>query len=126
MGITNRKYVQGTAYIPQELLSELTKVNNRLVIGIPCERSKEERRLPLTPEAVDILTDTEHRVLVETGAGLGINYSDNHFSEAGAEIVHSPAEVFQVDIIIKILPPLPAEVTLMRPRTTVFSLVQLD
>lgn len=126
MGITNRKYVQGTAYIPQELLSELTKVNNRLVIGIPCERSKEERRLPLTPEAVDILTDTGHRVLVETGAGLGINYSDNHFSEAGAEIVHSPAEVFQADIIIKILPPLPAEVTLMRPRTTVFSLVQLD
>lgn len=72
------------AYIPQELLKELSKVSNRLLIGIPCERVEGERRLALTPEAVDMLTDRGHRVLVEAGAGLGINYSDNHYSEAGA------------------------------------------
>lgn len=70
------------AYIPQELLKELSKVSNRLLIGIPCERVEGERRLALTPEAVDMLTDRGHRVLVEAGAGLGINYSDNHYSEA--------------------------------------------
>ena len=79
------------AYIPQELLKELSKASNRLLIGIPCERVEGERRLALTPEAVDMLTDRGHRVLVEAGAGLGINYSDNHYSEAGAEIVATPA-----------------------------------
>ncbi len=113
------------AYIPQELLEEIRKMGNRLLIGIPRERCEEERRLPLTPEAVAMLVDRGHRVLVESGAGLGISYGDNHYSEAGAEIVDTPAEVFQVDLILKILPPLPAEVSMMRPRATVFSLVQL-
>ena len=114
------------AYIPQELLKELSKVSNRQLIGIPCERVEGERRLALTPEAVDMLTDRGHRVLVEAGAGLGINYSDNHYSEAGAEIVATPAEVYQADIILKILPPLTAEVMMMKPRTTLFSTVQFN
>ena len=86
MEANDGRQAQG-AYIPQELLKEISKVNNRLLIGIPRERCEAEKRLPLTPEAVDMLTDCGHRVLVESGAGLGINYSDNHFSEAGAEIV---------------------------------------
>ncbi len=114
------------AYIPQELLIEISKVNNRLLIGIPCEKNDNERRLALSPEAVDLLTDAGHNVLVESGAGLGINYSDNHFSEAGAEIVNTPEEVFQADIILKILPPLPSEVAMMKPRTTVFSMIQFN
>ena len=114
------------AYIPQELLKELSKVSNRLLIGIPCERVEGERRLALTPEAVDMLTDRGHRVLVEAGAGLGINYSDNHYSEAGAEIVATSAEVYQADIILKILPPLTAEVMMMKPRTALFSTVQFN
>ncbi len=114
------------AYIPQELLKGLSKAGNRLLIGIPCERVEGERRLALTPEAVDMLTGRGHRVLVEVGAGLGINYSDNHYSEAGAEIVATPAEVYQADIILKILPPFTAEVMMMKPRTTLFSTVQFN
>lgn len=125
MDTTGGKQVQGS-YIPQELLKELSKMNNHLLIGIPCERTEGERRLALTPEAVDMLTDCGYRVLLETGAGLGINYSDNHYSEAGAEIVATPAEVYQADIILKVLPPLISEVTLMRPRTTLFSTVQFN
>ena len=125
MEATGGKQVQG-AYIPQELLKEISKIGNRLLIGIPRERDDDERRLALTPEAVDMLTDCGHHVLVETGAGLGINYSDNHFSEAGAQIVATPGEVFQADIILKILPPLPAEVALMKPRTTVLSMIHFN
>lgn len=119
------RQIQG-AYIPQELLQEISRVGNRLLIGIPRERYTDERRLALTPEAVDMLTDCGHRVLVESGAGLGINYADSHYSEAGAEIVASPTEVFQADIILKILPPLPAEVAMMKPRSTLLSMVQLN
>ncbi|WP_080902655.1 alanine dehydrogenase [Parabacteroides sp. Marseille-P3160] len=114
------------AYIPQELLREISKVNNRLLIGIPRERGKGERRMPLTPEGVEILTGCGHQVLVESNAGLGINYSDNHFSEAGAVIVETPAEVFQADIIIKILPPLAEEVALMKSRSILLSMVQFN
>lgn len=114
------------AYIPQELLKEISKISNRLLIGIPREQKEEERRLALTPEAVSMLTDCGHHVIVESGAGLGINYSDNHYSEAGAEIVGTPAEVYRADVILKILPPLLSEVLLMKPRTTLFSMVQLN
>jgi alanine dehydrogenase len=122
MGGTGEKRLRG-AYIPQELLRELSKAGNRLFIGIPRERKESERRLALTPEAVDLLTGAGHRVLLEAGAGWGINYSDNRFSEAGAEIVATAAEVYQADIILKVLPPLPAEVALMKPRSTLFSMI---
>ncbi len=108
-------------YIPQELLQELGKARNSLIIGIPKERHPEEKRVALTPEAVEILTGLGHRVFIESGAGLGINYSDSHYSEAGAGIVETPQEIFQADLIVKILPPLPEEVMIMRPRCTVLS-----
>ena len=113
-------------YVPQELLQALDNVNNRLLLGIPREQDKSERRLPLTPEAIAILTQAGHRVWVETGAGLGINYSDSHFTEAGAEIKATPQEVYQADIILKILPPTLAEVDSMRPRTMLLSFVPLN
>ena len=110
--------------IPQELLKELGRAGGRLWIGIPREIRRGEQRLALTPEAVEILVMAGHKVWVETDAGLGISYSDNHYSEAGAEIVSSSAEVYQADIILKILPPTLQEVAMMKPRTTLFTFVQ--
>ena len=110
-------------YVPQELLQGIGKIGNHLVLGIPKERIRGERRLALTPEAVEQLTSYGFHILLESGAGLGINYSDNHYSEAGAEIVETPAEVYQADLILKILPPLPEEVALMRPKSTLLSFV---
>lgn len=117
---------KGASAAPLEQVKEIGKINHRLLIGIPREQNAEEKRLALTPEAIDMLTDCGHRVLVEKDAGLGINYSDNHFAEAGAEIVDTAEEVYRADIIFKILPPLPQEVALMKPRATVFSMMQLN
>jgi len=114
------------AYIPQALLEEIRRTNNRLTIGIPKEHNPEERRLALTPEAIGVLTENGHRVIIESTAGEGINYPDYRFSEAGAEIASTAAELYQADYIFKILPPLPAEVALMKPKSTIFSMVQLD
>lgn len=113
-------------YIPQALLREISKVGNRLLIGIPCERNEGERRLALTPEAVHLLIERGHQVWVETGAGLGINYSDNHYSEAGADILQTSAEVFQADIILKVLPPSAVEVSMMKTRATILSFTQFN
>ena len=67
--------IQG-AYIPQELLKELGKTSHRLLIGMPRERDEAERRLIMTPEAVDMLVERGYRGLGEEGAGLGIKYSE--------------------------------------------------
>jgi alanine dehydrogenase len=73
-----------------------------------------------------MLTDAGHRILLETGAGLSISYSDNRFSEAGAEIVDSLLDIFQTDIILKVRPPVLDEVAMMKNQATVFSMIQFN
>ena len=65
MEANDGRQAQG-AYIPQELLKEISKVNNRLLIGIPRERCEAEKRLPLTPEAVDMPVSYTHLTLPTT------------------------------------------------------------
>ncbi len=72
-----------------------------LQIGIPKEKSFNENRIALTPEAVGVLVASGHSVTMESQAGLGANYSDKDFSEAGARIVFAPEKVFDCDIIVK-------------------------
>lgn len=114
----------GSFYVPQELLLEIGKMGNRLLIGIPAEKTETEKRLALTPEAVQMLTMRGHKIIVQSGAGIGINYSDNHYAEAGALIVSTSAEVYQADIILKMFPPTVLEVAQMKPRSTLFSFLQ--
>ena len=92
-------------------------------IGIPREILAGEKRLALTPEAVAQLTRLGFRFLIETGAGLGINYADSHFAEAGATIVETPAETFQADLVLKVQPPLPHEAAWIRPRSLLVSML---
>ncbi|MBO6005762.1 MAG: alanine dehydrogenase, partial [Paludibacteraceae bacterium] len=96
-----------------------------IVMGIPKEDVQNETRLALTPEAVGILVERGHTVLVETGAGDGMSYSDIRFAENGATIVNSAAEVYAADMVLKIAPPTFEEVEMMRKNTAVFSMLQL-
>ena len=110
----------------EEQLKECETNKNGITIGIPKENLVEEKRLILTPEAVAILTLRGHRIVLERGAGEGICYSDVEYSEAGALLSESAEEVFASDIVLKIAPPTPSEVLMMRPRTTLFSMMYLD
>ena len=113
-----------TSFVVREFLLKVNKTQAALTIGIPKENSRFEKRLALTPEAVALLVDDGHKVILESGAGLPINYSDNYYSESGAHIVDSKAEVFEAALILKISPPTLQEVRMMRPRATVFSFLQ--
>lgn len=113
-----------TSFVVREFLLKVNKTHSALTIGVPKENPRFEKRLALTPEAVAILVDEGHKVIVEAGAGSSINYSDNYYSESGAYIVDSPAEVFEASLILKISPPTLQEVRMMRPRATVFSFLQ--
>ncbi|NBX79106.1 MAG: alanine dehydrogenase, partial [Flavobacteriales bacterium] len=71
---------------PQEEMLEVRKKRGSLFIGIPKETSFQERRVALVPEAVSLLVANGHRVKIEVKAGEGANFTDNDYSEAGAEI----------------------------------------
>ena len=117
--------LKSTQFIVRELLLSVDKQSISLVIGIPRENQKIEKRLAITPETTALLVEAGYRVIVEADAGLTINYSDRYYADSGAQIVGSKAEVFQADIILKILPPTVEEILLMKPRSSVFSFLQL-
>ncbi|RNC66958.1 alanine dehydrogenase [Proteiniphilum sp. X52] len=116
---------RSTSFVVRELLQKVEKQRTSLVIGIPREDRKHEKRVPLTPETVSLLVESGYRVLLEAGAGMTINYTDSYYAESGAQIVETREEVFQADLILKILPPTMEEVIMMRPRATVFSFLHI-
>lgn len=112
--------------LPQEEMLEIGRKKKSLFIGIPRETSFQETRVALVPDAVSLLVSNGHRVVVETNAGKMANFSDNEYSEAGAQIAYDTAEVYKADIIMKVAPPSNEEIAMMQPRQTLFSALQLS
>ena len=73
-------------------------------IGIPKETEFQENRIGLTPEAVNVLVNNGHEVIIETKAGEGSHYTDKDFSDAGAKIAYDKTEVYKAPILIKSAP----------------------
>ena len=111
--------------MPQEEMLEVARKKSMLFIGIPKECSLQENRVALVPEAVALLCNNDHRVVVERGAGKSANFQDNDYSEAGAEIVESVKEVYKADIVMKVEPLTSEEIKLVERKQTVFSALQM-
>lgn len=121
-----KKLIEQGSLLPKEEMLEIVRKKGSLFIGIPKETSFQERRVALVPESVSLLTANGHRVLVETAAGEGANFSDNEYSEAGAEICYDAKEIFRCDIILKIAPPSEEEIEMMSGNQTLISALQLS
>ena len=124
--IYEQEILKSTSFFVRELLEKVERTKATLIFGIPKENQAVEKRLALTPETTALLVESGHRVLFEKDAGLGINYPDNYYSESGAEIVDTHKEVMQADVILKIASPTEFEATMMKPKATVFSFLQLS
>jgi len=75
-----------------------------LIIGVPKEIYPGERRVSLVPLVIPTLTKAGFEVAVETGAGAEAGYLDNLYTEKGAKIVPTRAELFKTsDIITQVL-----------------------
>ncbi len=111
--------------LPQEEKLEISKQRSDLFIGIPKESSYQERRICLTPDAVNSLVSEGHRVMIESGAGLSASYTDQEFSDAGAEITADTKKVFSCPMLLKISPLSIEEIELVNPETIVISAIQL-
>jgi alanine dehydrogenase len=95
-------------------------------VGVPKEIKVHEYRVGLTPASVAELTAAGHEVIVETKAGLGIDFDDRDYVEVGARIVGSAAEVFaEADMIVKVKEPQQGEIALLEPRHLLFTYLHL-
>ena len=95
-------------------------------IGVPKEIKNHEYRVGLTPASVAELTAAGHQVVVETNAGLGIDFEDVDYIAAGATIVATDAAVFAgSDMIVKVKEPQPREIAMLEPRHLLFTYLHL-
>lgn len=97
-----------------------------MLIGCPKEIKTKEYRVGLTPSSVREYVRNGHQVVVETGAGLGIQASDDDYRAAGATILPTAADVFaQADMIVKVKEPQPSETKMLREGQILFTYLHL-
>ena len=65
-----------------------------MIIGIPTEVKVAEKRVAVTPSGVRTLVQGGHKVLIQSGAGLGSSFSDESYLQAGAQMKSGPVEVW--------------------------------
>ncbi|MEM6776128.1 MAG: alanine dehydrogenase [Planctomycetota bacterium] len=97
-----------------------------MIIGVPAETKTDEYRVAMLPVGVEELTQRGHRVVVQSGAGLGSGLPDHEYLRAGAELVASATDVFsQANLIVKVKEPQPKEYSLLRPKQILFTYLHL-
>ena len=114
-----------TGLLPQEEMLEIGRKQKKLIIGIPKEDHQLEKRIPLTPEAVEVLIDNGHDVLIESKAGEGANYTNNDYSERGGYIVENKQQILNADIILKVASLTHEEVDKLKGNQVIISSLQL-
>jgi len=97
-----------------------------MIVGVPKEIKRDEYRVGMLPVGVEELTRRGHKVLVESGAGLGSGLTDQDYEKAGAEMIGGATEVFsRSDMIVKVKEPQPGEVAMLRRGQVVFTYFHL-
>jgi alanine dehydrogenase len=101
-------------------------MESEMRVGVPKEIKNHEYRVGLTPGSVAELVAAGHEVIVETKAGLGIDFDDQAYINAGAGIAPDAAATFAAaDMIVKVKEPQPQEIALLEPRHLLFTYLHL-
>ena len=97
-----------------------------MLVGVPREIKDNEYRVGIVPSTVRELTDKGHKVLVETGAGVGAGLPDADYRAAGAEIVDDADSVYgRAELIVKVKEPLAVERKKLRRGQVLFAYLHL-
>lgn len=111
--------------ITKESLARVKKSKNTILVGIPKENALHEKRVVLTPEAAGLLINNGQRVIIESEAGLASKFTDQQYMDAGAQVVYSSKEAFDVEVVLKVEPPTIEEISYMRQGSCLLSALQL-
>ena len=91
-------------------------------IGIPKEIKKEEYRVSLMPSSAKEYINNGHSVIIESGAGMGIGFSDEDYKNNGCKIANNRKRLFDdVEMIIKVKEPLPEEYDLFHEEQIIYT-----
>jgi alanine dehydrogenase len=97
-----------------------------MIIGVPKEVKDHEARVGLLPSGAKALVEAGHKVLAQSGAGLGSSLPDEDYREAGAEIVPTAEALWSgSDLVVKVKEPQPSEYPFLRPGLTLFTYLHL-
>jgi len=97
-----------------------------MIFGLLKENFVSERRVVLTPPAVESLVSAGQQVYIERGAGLQSHFPDDEYRSAGATVAYSAEEVLhRADVAMKISPPTEPELMALREGQTLFSVLHL-
>lgn len=96
-----------------------------MIVGVPREVKSDEYRVAMLPVGVEELVERGHRVLIETGAGVGSGLPDEEYALAGAELVDVAAVWEQADLVVKVKEPQAEEIERIRKGQLLFTYFHL-
>lgn len=95
-------------------------------VGVPKEVKNHEYRVAITPIGVHELVAHGHDVVIETGAGLGSQVTDDEYVAAGARILPTADDVWgTAETVLKVKEPVAEEYHRMREGQTLFTYLHL-
>lgn len=94
-------------------------------ISVPREIKPQEQRVGLTPEGVFALTAKGHEVFIEKGAGEGAGFTDEQYTEMGAQLVTQDEAWEKAELLVKVKEPIEAEYKYLREDLTLFTYLHL-
>lgn len=102
--------------------STFGKAVSDVTIGVPKETFTNERRVALSPEAVQRLIKVGFKINVQTGAGEESAFKDSEYQKLGAGIV-SYEEAMKSDLVLKVRAPSKEEVGSLQDEAGLISLM---
>ena len=96
-----------------------------ITIGVPKELHYNENRVALVPNSIRSIIGYGHGVVVESGAGLQSQFTDEHFSSSGAKITKDRKKVYESQIVIKSAPATLDELELLNEGQILITPLQL-
>ena len=94
-------------------------------IGVPKETKDQEFRVGLSPSSVRVLGENGHAIFVETGAGAGAGFTDEDYQQAGAQIVPTPEDAWNREVVVKVKEPLLSEYRFLQKGQLLFTYLHL-
>jgi len=112
--------------LPQEEMLAVMDKSSKFKVGILKETDNNENRTPLSQLGVKLLIDNGISVYIEKGAVEKASFNDLMYSEVGAEIKDTKAEVLEADIILKISSFTEKEIAQLKKRHIIISAINLN
>jgi len=94
-------------------------------IGVPKEIKNNENRVAITDAGVVSLVAAGHEVYIEKGAGLGSGFTDEEYVMAGAQIVQTASDAWDVDMVLKVKEPIESEYKYFKEGLILFTYLHL-